>query len=205
MAVSRSEAACSAGVSSASDGGALEEEVGSALSSAEDEDCFEVDDVCFEEVASPEVAESSGEAGWFILASGKEKLCSARKCYLRVDGTAVEAMSVRTRDFVASAAFGCGFMRVLLSRDLFLRKLDLSNVVSAEREMQEVVIQQCVSGAVSLAFNMEAWPSGSEWFLQRQRGSSPMWKVEHGGMDGGKVLDVRCHIVWRIFWKDDRM
>lgn len=63
----------------------------------------------------------------------REKLCSARKYYLTVDRTAVEGMSVRTRDFVAPAAFGSGFVRVLLSHGLFLRELDLSIVVSAER------------------------------------------------------------------------
>jgi hypothetical protein len=162
--------------SSASAGGAFGGEVDFSWGSAEDEDCIEVDEVCFEGMVSPEVADSCGEAGWYILASGKGKLCSARKCYLTVDGTAVEGMSVRTRDVVAPAAFGSGFVRVLLSRGLFLRELHLSTVVSAERELQEFVIQQGVSMTIRLAFNMEAWPSGSEWFLQKQRRSSPMWK-----------------------------
>jgi hypothetical protein len=30
-------------------------------------------------------------------------------------------------------------------------------------------------------------------------------KLGHGGMDGGKVLDVRYHILWRISWKSDQM
>jgi hypothetical protein len=66
--------------------------------------------------------------------------------------------------------------------------------------MQDIVIQQCVSKAIRIAFCMEAWSSGSEWFLQRQRGNSLVWKkVKHGGMGSGNVLDVRCHIILREY------
>jgi hypothetical protein len=68
VAVSRPEAACSAGVSSAWVGGALRGEVDFALGSAEDADCFEVGDVCFEEMVPTEIAGSFGEAGLYILA-----------------------------------------------------------------------------------------------------------------------------------------
>jgi hypothetical protein len=57
-------------------------EVDFALGSDEAEDCFEVGDVCFEEMVSPEVAESCGEAGWYIFASGKEKAMLSEKVLL---------------------------------------------------------------------------------------------------------------------------
>jgi hypothetical protein len=105
-------------------------------------------------------------------------------------------MSVRTRDFVAPAAYGCGFVRPLVSRVFSLRELDPSVVVLAEGGMQEaVVIHHCVGRARDAALLIwrhcpAVWNGccrgrgGGE--RCREAAHRQMWKkVEHGGMGGG--------------------